>query len=78
MCRLQGGLVFGIINLVGNFGTVFVDQAYWQSAIAARPSSSHKGYILGGQTAWAFQLCHHDCQSACFSPVDLALSRQLS
>lgn len=44
---LQGGLIFGIINLVGNFGTVFVDQAYWQSAIAAKPSASHKGYILG-------------------------------
>lgn len=23
------GLVFGIINVIGNFGTVFVDQAYW-------------------------------------------------
>lgn len=22
------GLVFGIINIIGNFGTVFVDQAY--------------------------------------------------
>lgn len=81
-----GGLVFGIINIVGNFGTVFVDnvnspslqlfcnspnlfeeeeeetlilfllllllllvaQGYWISAIAARPSSTHKGYLLGG------------------------------
>ena len=34
--------------VTGNFGTVFVDQAYWQSAIAAKPSSSHKGYLLGG------------------------------
>eukprot|EP00270_Netrium_digitus_P009623 TRINITY_DN2933_c0_g1_i1.p1 TRINITY_DN2933_c0_g1~~TRINITY_DN2933_c0_g1_i1.p1 ORF type:complete len:727 (+),score=169.16 TRINITY_DN2933_c0_g1_i1:137-2317(+) len=42
------GLVFGIINIVGNFGTVFVDQGYWQSAIAARPASTHKGYLLGG------------------------------
>lgn len=33
---------------VGNFGTVFVDQSYWQSAIAARPSSAAKGYLLGG------------------------------
>jgi Na+/proline symporter len=24
----QEGLVFGIINVIGNFGTVFVDQAY--------------------------------------------------
>jgi hypothetical protein len=38
--------IFGIINIVGNFGTVFVDQGYWQSAIAARPSSSHKGYLV--------------------------------
>ena len=42
------GLEFGIINIVGNFGTVFVDQSYWQSAIAASPASAHKGYLLGG------------------------------
>lgn len=42
------GTIFGIINIVGNFGTVFVDQAYWQSAIAAQPSATWKGYILGG------------------------------
>ncbi|XP_043688236.1 urea-proton symporter DUR3-like [Telopea speciosissima] len=44
----SGGLVFGIINIIGNFGTVFVDNGYWMSAIAARPSSTHKGYLLGG------------------------------
>jgi Na+/proline symporter len=27
---------------------VFVDQAYWQSAVAATPAASWKGYILGG------------------------------
>jgi Na+/proline symporter len=43
-----GGLMFGIINIVGNFGTVFVDQSYWQSAIAARPEAAAKGYLLGG------------------------------
>jgi len=43
-----GGLIFGVINTVGNFGTVFVDQSYWQSAIAASPASAHKGYMLGG------------------------------
>jgi len=43
-----GGLMFGIINIVGNFGTVFVDQSYWQSAIAARPASAARGYLLGG------------------------------
>ncbi|KAJ4951330.1 hypothetical protein NE237_028162 [Protea cynaroides] len=44
----SGGIVFGIINIIGNFGTVFVDNGYWMSAIAARPSSTHKGYLLGG------------------------------
>ncbi len=37
------GLIFGIINIIGNFGTVFVDQAYWQGAIAAKPSATYKG-----------------------------------
>jgi Na+/proline symporter len=45
------GITFGIINIIGNFGTVFVDQAYWQGAIAARPSATYKGYLLGG-IAW--------------------------
>jgi len=44
----EGGLMFGIINIVGNFGTVFVDQSYWQSAIAAKPASAARGYMLGG------------------------------
>jgi Na+/proline symporter len=44
----ESGLIFGIINIIGNFGTVFVDQAYWQSAIAARPTATYKGYLLGG------------------------------
>ncbi|CAL5436050.1 unnamed protein product [Camellia sinensis] len=44
----SGGLIFGIINIVGNFATVLVDNGYWVSAIAARPSSTHKGYLLGG------------------------------
>jgi hypothetical protein len=30
------GLVFGIINVIGNFGTVFVDQSYWQGAIGGK------------------------------------------
>jgi hypothetical protein len=28
---------------VGNFGTVFVDQSYWQGAIAAKPSATYRG-----------------------------------
>ncbi len=46
-----GALMFGIINIVGNFGTVFVDQSYWQRAIAARPKAAAGGFIIGG-LAW--------------------------
>ena len=47
----MGALIFGIINIVGNFGTVFVDQSYWQRAIASRPKDATRGFILGG-LAW--------------------------
>ena len=42
------GFFFGIINIIGNFGTVFVDQSYWQAAIAANPKAATRGFILGG------------------------------
>ena len=38
-----GILMFGIINVVGNFDTVFVYQYYWQLDIAAYPTSSARG-----------------------------------
>src|SRR5215218_10824711 len=47
----SGALIFGIINIVGNFGTVFVDQVYWQRAIAAAPKAVFKGFMVGG-LAW--------------------------
>ena len=40
-----------IINIVGNFGTVFLDNAYWQRAIAADPKHVVKAYLMGG-LAW--------------------------
>lgn len=46
-----GALAFGIINIIGNFGTVFVDQAYWQRSIAAKPRSAFRGFLIGG-LAW--------------------------
>lgn len=47
------GLLFGMINIIGNFGTVFVDQAYWQRAIASKDSGASKAYIYGGLTWFA-------------------------
>ncbi|KAG8221669.1 urea transporter [Butyriboletus roseoflavus] len=49
--RSLNGLIFGIINLIGNFATVFQDQAYWQRAIASRPGTTVKAYLIGG-LAW--------------------------
>jgi Na+/proline symporter len=49
--RSKNGLIFGVINVVGNFATVFQDQAYWQRAIASKPASCVKAYLLGG-LAW--------------------------
>ncbi|KAF9901121.1 hypothetical protein BX616_002370 [Lobosporangium transversale] len=47
------GLMFGIINLCSNFGTVFIDNAYWQRAIAASPHSTVKAYLIGGLSWFA-------------------------
>jgi len=67
--RSKNGLIFGVINVIGNckhrcrscassgdsspllVATVFQDQAYWQRAIASRPASCVKAYLLGG-LAW--------------------------
>ncbi|EFY89097.1 urea active transporter [Metarhizium acridum CQMa 102] len=49
--RSQGGAVFFVINIVGNFGTVFLDNGYYNKAIAAHPVHALPGYIMGG-LAW--------------------------
>jgi Na+/proline symporter len=46
-----GGIEFGVITLVQGFGTVFVDNAYWQRGIAAHPRYAVQGYLAGG-LAW--------------------------
>jgi len=51
------GLLFGITNIVGNFGTVFVDQSYWQSAVAAKPKSAVLGFLIGGLVWFAVPFC---------------------
>ncbi|CAF2103192.1 unnamed protein product [Rotaria magnacalcarata] len=50
--RSAEGAIFFIVNLIGNFGTVFVDNGYYNKAIAASPVSALPGYILGG-IAWS-------------------------
>lgn len=45
------GGIFFVINIIGNFGTVFLDNGYWNKAIAAAPAAAFPGYVLGG-LAW--------------------------
>ncbi|KAK7512643.1 solute symporter family transporter [Phyllosticta citriasiana] len=49
--RSIDGFVFAIDLLVCGFCCVWLDQAYWQRAIASRPETSIKAYLLGG-VAW--------------------------
>jgi SSS family transporter len=43
----EGGIFF-VINLIGNFGTVFLDNGYYNKAIAASPVHAFPGYVIGG------------------------------
>lgn len=47
------GAIFFVINIVGNFGTVFLDNGYYNKAIAASPVDALPGYILGGLSWFA-------------------------
>lgn len=49
--RSKEGAIFFVINIVGNFGTVFMDNGYYNKAIAASPVHALPGYIIGG-LAW--------------------------
>lgn len=48
--KSNDGLVFAIDLLVAGFCTVWLDQAYWQRAIASRPETSVKAYLFGGMS----------------------------
>ncbi|CDK24104.1 unnamed protein product [Kuraishia capsulata CBS 1993] len=49
--KTRSGGIFFVINIVGNFGTVFLDNGYWNKAIASSPAAALPGYVLGG-LAW--------------------------
>ncbi|XP_060592204.1 uncharacterized protein LOC132746937 [Ruditapes philippinarum] len=44
----NSGFMFGLINVAGCFGTTYVDQAYWQSGVAAKPRQGVLGFLAGG------------------------------
>jgi urea-proton symporter len=51
--KSQEGAIFFVINLVGNFGTVFMDNGYYNKAIAASPVHALPGYVAGGLSWFA-------------------------
>ncbi|USW53561.1 Putative sodium/solute symporter, sodium/glucose symporter superfamily [Septoria linicola] len=51
--RSKEGVIFFVINIVGNFGTVFMDNGYYNKAIAASPVHALPGYIVGGLSWFA-------------------------
>ncbi|GFR49725.1 hypothetical protein Agub_g11881, partial [Astrephomene gubernaculifera] len=71
----KSGVIFGIINIVGNFGTVFVDQSYWQGAIAAKPSATYRGYLLGGLCWFAIPFTFATTMGLGARALDLPISR---
>lgn len=46
--RSKEGVIFFIINIAGNCGTVLLDNGYWNKAIAASPVDALPGYVMGG------------------------------
>lgn len=62
------GAIFFVINIVGNFGTVFCDNGYYNKAIAASPVSALPGYVLGGLSWFAIPwLCATTMGLACLA-----------
>lgn len=51
--RSKDGIIFFIINIIGNFGTVFMDNGYYNKAIAAHPVAALPGYLMGGLSWFA-------------------------
>lgn len=51
--RSKEGAIFFVINIVGNFGTVFMDNGYYNKAIAASPVHALPGYVMGGLSWFA-------------------------
>jgi hypothetical protein len=59
----------------GNFGTVFVDQSYWQGAIAAKPSATYRGYLLGGLCWFAIPFTFATTMGLGARALDLPVSK---
>lgn len=65
----KSGGIFFVINIVGNFGTVFLDNGYFNKAFAADSRATLPGYVLGGLAWFAIPML----TSTCLGLVGLSL-----
>ena len=72
-----GGLMFGIINLIGNFGTFFVDQSYWQSSVAAKPRQGVWGFLSGGLCWFSVPFCMATTLSLAYLALSASEGKEL-
>ena len=63
--RSIDGLAFGFDIFAAGFCNVWLDQAYWQRAIASKPETSVRAYLLGGLVSCASHSnsIHHNLSS---------------
>ncbi|KAG5356465.1 Urea active transporter [Yarrowia sp. C11] len=62
------GAIFFVMNIISGFGTVFLDNGYWNKAIAASPAAALPGYVLGGLAWFAIPwLCATTMGLACLA-----------
>lgn len=66
--KSRSGGIFFVINLVGNFGTVFLDNGYFSKAFSSSPAAALPGYIVGGLVWFAIPcLCASTFGLACLA-----------
>ncbi|OQV24878.1 Urea-proton symporter DUR3 [Hypsibius exemplaris] len=73
----QSGLMFGVVNIVMEFGAVFLDQNYWQIAVAAKPRQVVYGYLMGGIVWFAVPLGMGTCMGIAYQALCAQAGRPL-
>ncbi|CAI4212631.1 unnamed protein product [Parascedosporium putredinis] len=53
----HGGMLFGIIHILANFGLVIMDTGFFVKAFSARPQAVVPGYVVGGLAYFAIPWC---------------------